>query len=202
MNYTKDEHYLTNEEVFLAYMAGKSEAFNVLLGRFRNFIKGQIGKILASYDVGMLDFDDLDIIAQTAFNKAVNTYNVDDAPFAAYVTVVIKNALQNAIAKSQSPTERMVDYAKSFDEQAFAENSRLLLCDIVGEKDSFLDTENLTNHGIKHVSDLTRISFTAIEKKIVIAKMEGYTNAEIQAKLKLSKREYDKIISDFKNKVS
>lgn len=202
MNYTKDEHYLTNEEVFLAYMAGKSEAFNVLLGRFRNFIKGQIGKILASYDVGMLDFDDLDIIAQTAFNKAVNTYNVDDAPFAAYVTVVIKNALQNAIAKSQSPTERMVDYAKSFDEQAFAENSRLLLCDIVGEKDSFLDTENLTNHGIKHVSDLTRISFTAIEKKIVIAKMEGYTNAEIQAKLKLSKREYDKIISEFKNKAS
>ncbi|HZJ89111.1 MAG TPA: hypothetical protein VFD05_00275 [Bacilli bacterium] len=190
----------SNEEVYLALASGNEEAFDVLHNRFRNFIKGQIGKILSINKFAAVDYEDLELVANMAFVTAVSTYDVKKSPFASYVTVVIKNALANVVAKQFSPTEAMSNYAGRLDEQVFADNSNLLLSDVLGSQDCYLDASRFSNDSVLHIRDLTRITLTDIEEKVLIAKLKGYNHKEIGEQHKLTKRQLDRIVRTIKEK--
>lgn len=190
----------SNEEIYLALASGNEEAFDVLYDRFKNFIKGQIGTILAINKFAAVDYEDLELVALTAFVTAVSTYDVKKSPFASYVTVVIKNALANVVAKQFSPTEAMTNFAGRLDDQVFTDNSSLLLSDVIGAKDPFLDAGIFTNDSVLHVRDLTRVSLTDIEEKVIVAKLKGYNHKEIGEQHNLTKRQLDQIVRTIKEK--
>lgn len=190
----------SNEEALLVLASGNPEAFAIVLGNFSNFFRKYIGQILATSNAAIIDYDDLEIIAQRAFFVAVKNYNMQKAPFAAFSKTIIQNALLNAVIQQQTPTAMMTNNAQSLDSNVFEDNSSLLVGDIIGQEDPYSTKESESRASVNHIGDLSLVSLTQMELNIVVDRLKGYTFGEICVKFGLKRREVTAIMESIRQK--
>lgn len=190
----------SNEEALLVLAAGNPEAFTIVLGNFSNLFKKYIGQILASSKPVIVDYEDLEMVAQRAFLVAIKNYKMYHAPFAAYSKTIIQNALLNAITQQQTPTAMMMNNAKSLDSNVFEDNSSLQIGDIIGEQDSFNSKDSESGSSVNHIGDLSLVNLTQIELNVIIERLKGYTYEEICEKFGLKRREIAAIMESIRRK--
>lgn len=190
----------SNEEALLVLASGNPEAFSIVLGNFSNFFRKYIGRILATSNAVIIDYDDLEMIAQRAFFVAIKNYKMHHAPFAAFSKTIIQNALMNAVTQQQTPTAMMTNNAQSLDAPVFEDNSSLLMGDIVGQTDPYSDKDSQSRASVDHIGDLSLVNLTKMEINVVVERLKGYTYEEIASKFGLKRREVTAIMESIRRK--
>lgn len=190
---------LSNEQLFRAYTAGNQEALSQIINNFDNFIRARAAILLAANRETGIEFSELEFVGKSAFYAALKSYRGDASPFAAYVTVVIFNAMRNHMMRLNNPTETKLRNSISLDGNRQNDETNLLISDSITEV-SDEDYGYYKPHPISYFEDTLEGDITELEMKVLKSRLEGYSLKEIAEKHSLSKRKLDAIIEQIKAK--
>ncbi len=192
--------HVSNEQAFRALVSGATEAKQIILDNFENFLKAKAGQFYVTNSDHGLDYNELVLVGRIALNNAIYSYRGGAEPFAAYATVVIHNAMANYMKQYRSPTARLMRHGISLDDNLYDDNDSLLMSDSICEVQ---DPDCLGFYeptDIGYFEDLLPVSLTEEELLVVEERLQGYNYQEIKEKYKFPKRKLDAIIATIKEK--
>ncbi|MFP4687738.1 MAG: sigma-70 family RNA polymerase sigma factor [bacterium] len=149
--------------------------------------------IVSDYYVPGVDFDDLLQEARLALVSAYQSYNREKGvPFASYCAVCVRRQMLDCLRDQKRKKHEVLNKADSIDDY-----DRFGVSD-----DSHPEEELLASETIAYLRNIFQHSLTSLEKKVLLAYLEGKSYADIAAKLGKSEKAIDNALHRARRKLA
>jgi len=183
---------LKDEELAMLSSNGHSEAGDILLVRYKNYVK----KVVRPYFIAGADREDLVQEGMIGLYKAVREYRPDKAAaFASFAAVCIKNqvltAVKNASRKKHGPLNTYISINSEDFEAPY-------IIDNINNPEKILMNRELKNN----IENLVIDSLSSLESSILTHYLDGLSYAQIGEKLGKSPKAVDNALFRIRRKAA
>ncbi len=181
MNY----ELLKDEELVKLHIASDEFAFEYLVKRYARMINS----LKRSYFLIGADDDDLSQEAYIGLDRAVKTYDEGKGKFATHAYRCIETRLINAVKKSRSLNNQVLNESKAMSEAEFIEGKSL-------------EEDLISSESFKELTEKIKLNLSAFEIDIFNRYfIEGLSYAEIISELKIDSKKIENAVQRIKIKV-
>ena len=184
----------TDEELVLLAKEN-DEAMNVLIERYRNFVKS----VSRGYFLTSGDIDDLIQVGMIGVFKAITTYN-GATPFKTYAFRCIKTSIFTAIKNSNSKKNQPLNNYLSL--------SSLDLDDNDGDKNLIIMDSNynpektiVEDESERELKESIKKTLTSLEYQILMLYLQGYSYLSISERINKNTKSIDNAIQRIRKKL-
>ena len=188
---------MTDEELVLFAQQGNSESLNTLLTKYKSLVN----KIARSYFFIGGDIEDITQEGMIGLYKAIINYKDDKkASFKTFASTCIKNQIQNAIRVASSEKNKILSDALPITEENKDEEDEAEI--ILPSSLPLPDFTVLEKENMKEILSQIKLTLSALEYKVLILYLKGYSYNEISDSMNISKKSIDNALTRIKSKLA
>ena len=191
---------LEDEELVEIYRAGSHRAGDVLVQRYKNFVRS---KVRTNFFIGA-DREDLIQEGMIGLFKAISDYDITrEASFRSFASICIKGQISTALKTATRQKHMVLNTSVSLDKPVFDEDDdRTTLMDVLrlepsqGPEELLIRQEKMT-----HIEKQLNSTLSQLECNVLKLYLEGQSYYEISELLKRPTKSVDNALQRIKRKL-